>query len=129
MLKLQKMLRYSQDQFGHVKVKKIQKRQCNNKITCLKSSKIEHETSKLLSTKLFYENLFKSKNIKNDKITDYLKDVQLENILSEDDAKLCENYLSSEQMIVSSFNHGFINQELSFSHRESIINVQKRRPA
>ena len=81
-------------------LKNLKKRQCYNKKTCLKStdSKIEHETSKLLSiTKLFYENRFKSKNIENDKITDYLKDVQLENKLSEDDAKLCENDLSSEE--------------------------------
>ena len=76
--------------------------QCNNKISCLKSveGKNEHETSKLLSiTKLFYENLFKSKNIDNNKIADYLKDVKLESKLSMDEAKLCENDLSPEECL------------------------------
>ena len=45
----------------------------------------------------FYKNLYSSQNISDNEIDDYLQSVELENEMSDNDIKLCEEFPSSDE--------------------------------
>ena len=76
------------------------KRQLNNRTTGLMDvdNIITNNTQNVLKiAKVYYENLFSTKNIDNKKIKDYLNSVQLTNTLSDMEADMCDNEISVEE--------------------------------
>ena len=77
-----------------------QKHETNNIITCLKDEKekIINQTENLFkTTKNYYNNLFASKQIEDEKITTYLNNININHKLTSEEANLCENDLSEEE--------------------------------
>ena len=77
-----------------------QKHKKNNTITCLKNKngEIVHKINDLLScSRSFYEDLFSSQNIEDNKIDEYLSKINIPFKLSEDDKNICEGNITEEQ--------------------------------
>ena len=77
-----------------------QKHQTNNTITCLKDEKdnIVNKTENLLKvTKNYYNNLFSSKAIQENCISNYLDNINIDHKLTPEEANLCENDISEEE--------------------------------
>ena len=77
----------------------------------------------MTTTKSYYENLFSSKNIKKYDITNYLNNININHILTPEEANLCENEISEEEsknvimnIIKSNKTPGYDGISLEFYH-------------
>ena len=73
--------------------------QCSNTITALKTDKgTVYNTNEIMAEEVtYYKKLYSSKNVKEQDIDEYLREIQMEHILNENQANLCEGTLNIKE--------------------------------